>query len=64
MAKRRISDEEIRHVIQLSRSGLYLREVARLTGVSTTGVTGICARAGIRINHGKRGPLRVLCDKP
>lgn len=58
MAKRRISTDEVRHVLQLARDGKYLREIARLTGVSTTGVTGICARAGQRIKAGKRGPLQ------
>ncbi len=57
MSKRNISNEEISHVLRLARNGSHLREIARLSGVSTTGVMGICARAGVRLRPGKRGPI-------
>lgn len=58
MSKRRISREEITEVLALARAGVHGREIARRTTVSTQGVTGICARHGVKLSHGKRGPIR------
>jgi hypothetical protein len=60
MPKRRISTEEVSHVLRLARQGNHLREIARLSGVSTSGVTGICARAGVYLKKVKPGPLKTV----
>lgn len=58
MSKRRITPEEINHVITLARSGMHSRAIARASTVSTQGIHGICQRAGVKLKHGKRGPIR------
>ena len=59
MSKRIITRDEISHVLRLARSGVYLREIERRTGISTNGITGICDRAGARLTKAKPGPQRV-----
>lgn len=58
MAKRRISEQEVSDVLRMARQGMHLRCIARFSGVSTTGVTGICDRAGLRLVKAKRGPAK------
>ena len=59
MSKRIIPISEVRQVLSLAREGKHLREIERLTGVSTNGIMGIVARAGVKLKQVKRGPVKI-----
>jgi hypothetical protein len=63
MSKRIIPISEVRQVLSLAREGKHLREIERLTGVSTNGITGICDRHWVRLVKAKRGPQKGFRDK-